>query len=93
MTLSLTTLGRLRDGASLAYSLASSSHFRAYMAPPPALLQTGNVERNLAKIFREKIKVFGAPVQFTQVCRPLCDIMRLLSEGCRKRDTRLDVPS
>mmetsp|Transcript_22138 Transcript_22138/g.37821 ORF Transcript_22138/g.37821 Transcript_22138/m.37821 type:complete len:244 (-) Transcript_22138:217-948(-) len=30
------------------------------------LLETGAVERNLAKIFREKIKVFGAPVQFTQ---------------------------
>ena len=29
-------------------------------------LETGNVERNLAKIFREKIKVFGA-IQFTQV--------------------------
>ncbi|GAX77837.1 hypothetical protein CEUSTIGMA_g5279.t1 [Chlamydomonas eustigma] len=28
-------------------------------------LETGNVERNLAKIFREKVKVFGA-VQFTQ---------------------------
>mmetsp|Transcript_18627 Transcript_18627/g.47206 ORF Transcript_18627/g.47206 Transcript_18627/m.47206 type:complete len:953 (-) Transcript_18627:187-3045(-) len=30
------------------------------------LLETGNVERNLAKIFREKVKVFGGPVQFTQ---------------------------
>lgn len=30
------------------------------------MLQTGAVERNLAKIFREKVKVF-APVQFTQV--------------------------
>lgn len=29
-------------------------------------LETGNVERNLAKIFREKVKVFGS-VQFTQV--------------------------
>ena len=29
-------------------------------------LETGNVERNLAKIFREKVKVFGT-VQFTQV--------------------------
>mmetsp|Transcript_2658 Transcript_2658/g.5884 ORF Transcript_2658/g.5884 Transcript_2658/m.5884 type:complete len:253 (-) Transcript_2658:160-918(-) len=28
-------------------------------------LETGNVERNLAKIFREKVKVFGT-VQFTQ---------------------------
>ncbi len=29
-------------------------------------LETGNVERSLAKIFREKVKVFGN-VQFTQV--------------------------
>ena len=32
-------------------------------------LETGNVERNLAKIFREKVKVFGT-VQFTQVGIP-----------------------
>ncbi|KAL6763334.1 hypothetical protein V8C86DRAFT_2499142 [Haematococcus lacustris] len=30
------------------------------------LLETSNVERNLAKIFREKVKVFGGPLQFSQ---------------------------
>lgn len=38
-------------------------------------VQTGAVERNLAKIFREKVRVFGAPVQFTQV-------RASASEGC-----------
>lgn len=30
-------------------------------------LQTGNVERNLAKIFQDKVKGFKPPTQFTQV--------------------------
>jgi hypothetical protein len=37
--------------------------------PNPVHLQAGNVERNLAKIFREKVKIFGGPVQFTQVSK------------------------
>ncbi|KAJ9510063.1 hypothetical protein QJQ45_011702 [Haematococcus lacustris] len=37
------------------------------------LLETSNVERNLAKIFREKVKVFGGPLQFSQVVDSLLD--------------------
>ena len=43
-------------------------------------LETGNVERNLAKIFREKVKVFGT-VQFTQVGGPAVLKFKIPSVG------------
>ena len=44
-------------------------------------LETGNVERNLAKIFREKVKVFGT-VQFTQVIGNLLCALLIVTADC-----------